>query len=172
MTFVVSNFKSRVRDWMRPYTYNVVVNPPVGGGREIELRTEEVTLPGTSFMSVDNYKPYGSGLMLTIPHSPNIQEISCVHSVDANGEILQRFYDWANSIVNLDGDEKFSASYLDEYTRNMTINIYDLQGRRVKKYDLIKAFPLSYDQIQLGWDATGELVKLSVNYRFRNYIVD
>jgi len=172
MTFVVSNFKSRVRDWMRPYTYNVVVNPPTGGGREIELRTEEVTLPGTSFMSVDNHKPYGSGLMLTIPHSTNIQEINCVHSVDANGEILQRFYNWANSIVNLDGEERFSANYLDSYTRNMTINIYDLRGRRVKRYDLFDAFPLSYDQIQLGWDATSELVKLSVNYRFRNYTVD
>jgi len=172
MTFVVSNFKSRVRDWMRPYTYNVVVNPPVGGGREIELRTEEVTLPGTSFMSIDNHKPYGNGLMLTIPHSTNIQEINCVHSVDANGEILQRFYNWANSIVNLDGEERFSANYLDSYTRNMTINIYDLRGRRVKRYDLTDAFPLSYDQIQLGWNATGELVKLSVNYRFRNYTVD
>jgi len=171
MTFAVSSFKSRVRDWMRPYTYNVIVEPPVGGGREIELRTEEVTLPGTSFASFDNYKPYGSGLALTIPHTPTIQEINCVHSIDAGGDILQKFYDWADSVVNLDGQEKFSANYLSEYTRNMTINIYDLQNNRVRRYDLNDAFPLSYDQIQLGWDATSELVKLSVNYRFRNYTV-
>lgn len=171
MTFVVSNFKSRVRDWMRPYTYNVIVNPPSGGGREIELRTEEVALPGSSFASIDNHKPYGNGLMLTIPHTTTIQEIACVHTVDGDGEILQRFYDWANSIVNKDGDQKFSANYLDTYTRPMTINIFDLDGRRVKRYNLNDAYPLSYDQIQMTWSGT-ETVKLAVNYRFRNYTVN
>lgn len=180
MTFIVSNFKSRVRDWMRPYTYNVVISPPTGpvvvgpgarGAREIELRTEEIALPGASFATIDNHKPYGNGLMLTIPHSSTIQEIACVHNVDGDGNILQQFYDWANSIVNIDGDQKFATNYLDTYTRDMLINIYDLDGRRVKRYKLNDAYPLSYDQVQMSWGGT-ETVKLAVNYRFRNYTVN
>lgn len=172
MTFIVSNFKSRVRDWLRPYTYNVVINPPVGGGRELELRTEQISLPGMSFMASEGHKPYGNGLMLTIPHSINTQEIACVHNIDGDADVIQTFYDWANLIVNVNGDEKFSANYYDVYARaDMIINIFDLQGRRVKRYKLNRVYPLSYDQIQMAWESSGEVAKLNVTYRFQNFEV-
>lgn len=172
MTFVVSNFKSRVRDWMRPYTYTVRMSPPVGGGRELELRTESVSLPGVAFVAADNYKPYGNGLLLTIPHTPNVQEITCVHNIDGDADIIQRFYDWANKIVDLKNGTKFSAHYYEEYaSSDMQINIYDLRGRQVKRYTLSEVFPLSYDQIQMAWESGSEIAKLNVTYRFRNFEV-
>lgn len=175
MSFNVSSFKTQVKDWLRPYSYEVTIQPPTDsplGGRQIRLRTESVSLPGGAFMSFDNYKPYGSGLILNIPYGVNTQEITCVHTVDSDAEMLQRFYDWMNLIGDISGERKFTASYLNEYaSQSMSIKLFDLKGRKIKEYELIDAFPLTMTQTQMSWASGSEVTKIDVSYRFRNYIL-
>lgn len=175
MPFNVSNFKSQATNWLRPYSYEVTIQPPTGSSgdsREIRLRTESVTLPGGAFLSFDNYKPYGSGLVLNIPYGVNTQEITCIHTVDSNAEMLQRFYDWMNLIGDLSGERKFTPAYLNEYaSQSMSIKLFDLKGQKIKEYELIDAFPMTMSQTQMSWGTGNEVTKIDVNYRFRNYIL-
>ena len=171
MTFNVTNFKANVGELLRPFSYQVNINPPGGSGVGFRFRTESISLPGASFAEVDNYKIYGNGLALSIPHSSTIQEITCIHNVDANGETLQAFYDWANKIVNLDGRDKFSAYYYKDYVTWGTINVYKLDGSLVKTYILKNLYPKSYDQVQMSWGSAGEVAQLSVTYKFESFRV-
>lgn len=169
-TFNVSTFKQQAKDFLRPFSYLVVVDPPVNGAdsRAISLRTQSISVPGVSFAEVDNFKIYGSGLQISIPHTTTIQEISCTHTVDPNGEILQTFYNWANKIVDLKNDNKYSPYYYNDYIRDMSIQVYGLDNKLVKTYELKKAYPKSYDPIELSWDST-ELMLLNVTYKFEHF---
>lgn len=172
MSFNVASFKKQVGDFLRPHSYIVKVSPPapVGGldSRELSIRTQSITAPGISFAEVDNHKIYGSGLQITVPHSTTVQEITCVHLVDSKGGVLQTFYDWTNNIVDISGQSKYSPYYYDQYTVDMQIEVYDLSGQKVKTYELKKAFPKSYDPVELSWEST-DIMQLSVSYTFESF---
>lgn len=168
MAFNINQFKSEAVDFLRPYTYEVLINPPGGGGRPLSLRTEQISLPGVAFAEVNEYKPYGNGLRIDVPHTVTGQEISCIHTIDAQGGTLQTFYDWANKIVNVDGTERFSAYYYDDYTVDGTIFIYNLKGKEVKQYRIKKMYPQAYNQVEMSWGAS-DVVKLSVTYKFESF---
>lgn len=168
MTFSVSTFKSGVEEFLRPYTYSLVIKPP-GLVGALTLHTESISLPGVSFAEVDGYKPYGNGLTLAIPHTTTIQEISCVHTIDKGGDVLQTFYNWANRTVNVDGRNKFSAYYYDDYTVNFDIIVYDLKGEKIKTYKIKKAYCSSYDQVQMSWESSAEIARLTATYKFESF---
>ena len=190
MAFNITEFKSNAGELLRPYSYKVNIAPPaprrVTGApppsnpeRDLSFRTESITLPGVSFAEVDNHKIYGNGLAISIPHSTTVQEITCVHNVDSEGETLQTFYDWANQIVNIDGSGdifgqgKFSAYYYDDYVAPQGfIEVYKLNGGfPVKTYTLYNVYPAAYDQLQMSWGSTGEVAQLSVTYKFESFSV-
>lgn len=172
MSFNVNDFKQGVKGFLRPHTYIVNVTPPYGGlsNQALSLRTQSITAPGVSFAEVDNYKIYGSGLQISVPHTTTIQEITCVHTVDNDGDVLQTFYDWVNNIVDISGVGKYSPNYYDEYTVDMSIDVFNLANERVKRYDIRKAYPQSLSPIELSW-ASNEIVELSVTYKFETFIL-
>ena len=165
MAFNITDFRGAVDDFLRPYTYDVLINPPgtgFNGGAPLRFRTESISLPGVAFAEVNDYKPYGNGLRIDIPHTTTVQEISCLHTVDAKGDTLQTFYNWANRIVNVDGTNRFSAYYYDQYTVDGIIYVYDTSGKEVKQYRLKNMYPQSYSQAEMSWAGSAEVVKLNV----------
>lgn len=175
MAFNIQNFKSNVagEGFLRPHSYFVIMNPPVGGGNEIRLRTETLSLPGAAFLTVDNYRPYSSGQIFNIPYSYNPQDIAMTHNVDGDGEILSTLWKWVDKIVDIKGDRKFAANYHDEYACDqMTIFVYNTAGNIVQTIMLYDVFPMSIDQMQMSWGSADEIAKINVNYRFSRYTVE
>jgi len=175
MSFSLQGWKSATKEkgFLRSHSYEVTVSPPSGGdGRQIKLRTESVSLPGASFLSADNYRPYGSGKNYDIPYSYNTSEITCVHTLDKNGDIYKIFFEWANLISDIKGNKKFAASYFDEYTTPMTIDVYGNDYTdKVKTIELYNVYPKSVDQLQMSWDTTDDIARLSVSYYYLYYTV-
>lgn len=179
MTFNVSDFKGQVRNWLRPNHFEVELTLPAflgdgtRKGRLLRLRTEEVSIPGSQFAAVDNHKPYGNGLIISIPHTKLTQDVQCTHNIDGDGDVLQLFYDWTNNIVNMDGtDNSFSASYYDEYIGQMVVKVYDVRGQLAKRYRMFDVYPVNVDVLNLSWAAASEVSKINVSYRVKNHIVD
>lgn len=173
MAFTLKQWKAGTsKGHLRPHSYSMTVNPPVGNGLEIFLRTESVTLPGASFLSADNYRPYGSGKNYDIPYSYNSAEISCVHTVDKNADVYRTFFEWANMISDIKGNKNFAASYFDEYTVDMHIDVYGRDHTdKVKTINIFSAYPKSIDQIQMSWATTDDIVRLGVSYYYLYYTV-
>lgn len=179
MAFNVSSFKSSARGFLRPHSFEVFILPPGSSNvgslnalNSIRLRTEGIALPGAAFLTADNYRQYGNGLTYTIPYGSNPQEIIATHTVDDRGNIIQILYDWVNEVVDLKGDFKYAPAYYEEYTRDMVINIYEQSGTKIKTYRLTGVYPISYDQIQMAWEATDQITKIPVTYRYEYFTIE
>lgn len=172
MPFDIDSWKSSVKDSLPASRYELAVSPPVGGGDEIRIRTESVSAPGISFLSVDNYPYAGTGVALNIPYRYNPQEVSMTHTVDNKANIYKTFRDWGNKIVDLEGgSKKFAAYYMDEYTVQMSLTLFDQQNKMAKIVIFREAFPIVVEPMSLGWGQHDEIARFSVSYRFRTFEV-
>jgi len=171
MAFAVDSWKAQVKDSLPTTLYEVTINPPVGGGTEITLRTEAVSTPGLSWLSVDNYSPHGNGLLYNIPYRYNPQEVTMTHTVDEKAEIYKTFRDWGAKIVNLD-KEPFAAYYFDSYTINFDLKLYNRKKETAKTVKFIDAYPATVEPISLGWGQYDEIAKFTVSYRFLRFEVN
>lgn len=172
MPLNIREFKSQVKDSLPATHYEVSVTPPGGGRDEISLRTEDISLPGVAFFSVDNYSPYGNGLTYGIPYRYTPQEITMTHTIDENGKILRIYRQWANKIVDLDGGpggKKYGAYYHEDYARDMTIKLFNRQNIRTNLITIYEAFPVVIEPAGMSWGNNDTLAKLNVTYRFTRF---
>ncbi len=168
----ISQFKNRIGDNLPTSHYLVKMVAPTtfGFSEQITLRTETVNVPGASFFSVDNYSPFGNGLTYSIPYRYNPQEITMTHFLDENGEMYANFRAWASQIVDINGDNFYSAHYYDIYVCDIDIDIYNRQKKLTNTVKLIDAYPTVIEPVNLNWGTTDEIAKLNVSYRFLRYI--
>ena len=176
MAFSVDDIKGSLKSdgFMSAAHYEMVVDPPVGGGSLLRIRAESVSLPGVSFASVDQYKPFATGRTFQIPHTFTPQEISVTHLVDRKGSVIKTLMDWANKVVDFQGsgDSPYTANYFNTYVKDATILMYDNNGNQQKKITLIQMFPSTIDQVQMSWNSSDEMAKLNVSYKFVDYRID
>lgn len=171
MPFSIPAWKGSIKDSLPASRYEVLVNPPGGDGSEILIRAETVSAPGIAFLSVDNYSPYGNGLIYNIPYKYNPQEVVMTHTVDEKAEIYKTFREWANKIVDLDGDALYGAKYLKDYAVDMNLTVYNQQNQLAKMIQFIEAFPINVEPMQLSWGQHDEIARFSVSYRFTRFKV-
>jgi hypothetical protein len=172
MPLNINEFKSSFSESLPITHYEMIVNPPgnAGGGQEINLRTESIMLPGVSFFSVDNYSAYGNGLMYNIPYRYSPQEISVVHTIDEDANMISIFRDWTNKIIDLNGDDKFGAKYFKDYVVEGQIIVFNRQLQSAtKKIKLFDLYPISVEPINMSWGQNDDIAKLAVSYRFTRY---
>jgi len=173
MALSIDQFKTRIRENLPASQYEVIVAPPVGGTELIQVRTESIALPGVSVLSVDNFSPYGNGIMYNIPYRYNPQEVTMTHLVDSEGDLYKTFRAWMNQVVDLDGTNKFGAKFLSPggggYSVDADVNVFNREQKQVLKIKFIEMFPINVDSMQLGWGQNDEIAKLSVTYRFTRF---
>jgi hypothetical protein len=177
MPYSISSFKSEVmkKGLQRSHDYEFWVQAPISGGgamRHFVFTTESISLPGASFVSVSNYRPYGSGRVWDVPYAFNPQEITATHMVDKNSDSLVFLHQWISSITSMpeNGQNISFVSYFDDYKADSAeIRLYDSSTKELTvTYCLYEVFPTSIDQVQMGW-ANEEVAKVNVGYRFTDY---
>lgn len=173
MPFSISEFKSLIGENLPSSFYEVFMSPPVGGGEQIVFRTESVSLPGVAFMSVDNFSPYGNGKLYNIPYRYNPQEVEMVHFLDDKADLYKIFRDWANKIIDLNGDSKYGAKYMTPegggYCIDATVVCYNRQKQKAKEIIFYELYPININPVQMGWGSADDIAKLSVSYRFTHF---
>lgn len=178
MAISLSSWKSSIHSTgtLPLNSYVVVMSPPVGAGDELQIRTDSCTLPGTAFMSVDNFSPYGNGKIYNIPYKYNPQEITMTHIMDNNTNLLKIFNQWSNKIVDLEGTQKFGAKYMeiggDGYVIDFDVMIYNDKYELTKTVKIIEAFPIVVEPISMNWGTVDDIARLSVSYRFTRYEIN
>lgn len=175
MAFSVQEMKSSLskNGFLKASNYEMVVSPPTGGGALLRIRAESVSLPGSSFASVDGYKPFATGRTYQIPHTFTPQEISVTHLIDANSNVLKTLIDWSSFVVDFKGEGggPFTAGYFKDYVVDGSIFLYSNDGKRQKTITLFQMYPSSIDQVQMSWASSDELARVNVNYNFVDYTI-
>lgn len=145
-------------------------------GQLLPLRAEAVRLPGVAIMTSDNNR-YGVGPMQKTPYSVSFTESSITFISDGNGDIYRYFYTWLASIFDYTGINNTTyqsvASYQTNYKKyfatDVYITVFDNFGNAIQTVQLMNAFPVSMNEVPLSWSDNNELIKITVNFSFRDW---
>lgn len=131
------------------------------------------SLPGYTVNTME-VRRYGVGPAYSYPVSNAIPELPITFYVDARGEILSFFQDWANRVFNMqvsdapDAPAHYVASYKSEYVASIDIDLLDRTKEVHSKYSLRNAYPVLVGQTELAWGDSG-IMRLPVTFKFDSY---
>jgi len=172
MPFNVEDFKKEgaAKGSIKPSSFECAIFGGTFIGPMHLFRAEALSLPGAAFANIDNYKPYSTGAVYTIPYSYNPQEITISFTLDEDGVIIKNVNDWVNKIVDIKGDRLFYPGYYKDYaTGVIMIFVYKPDGGLSKTYTLNECYPIAVDQMQMAWSNSDDLARLNVTFKYLNY---
>lgn len=168
MSGSISDFKSSFRkDLARPNKFDVEITAPLGlvwnagkfNGRILKYRCEVANMPGRTLATTDR-KTYGP--IEKVPYLTTYNDMDLTFMLDEDMGIKRYFEAWIESI-NPRSTNDFG--FKDEYSSTITINQYDAQNNKVYSVDLIQAYPISINQLDLDWSSDG-FHKLTVTFAY------
>jgi hypothetical protein len=167
--------------WLSSSKFIVRFSPPAilsnsGNITEIlSIRAEDCRLPGVTYMATDVNR-YGLGPMQKMPYNVQFTDTSISFISDKNGTLYKYFYTWMNSIVDFSGTNnvygKYETEYKDNYSTTISIDIYDNSGSKIQTVTFRDAFPISFNEIPLSWNQSSQLLKMVVNFSFRDWLIE
>jgi hypothetical protein len=188
--FNINNFQSNISQYGVLQTNKFIVaftsplcmqgtsgdnTPAINTERLVQVRAESVKIPGITLVQTDVNR-YGPGPMQKMPFNAQFTANGITFISDRNGEIYKYFYKWLTSIFDFSGTAaqtnigaSYSTEYKDNYTTDLHIYVYDNSGNLVKDIVMYKAYPESMNEINLGWDANNQLMKITVSMSFRDW---
>lgn len=162
----------------------------------ITLRCEAALFPGMSITPLEQPR-LGYGPLEFMPHNVVLDDVTLTFLVDGQGDIHRLFYEWINTMVNLQGSRgqsrlntttnygngssaaAFEVGYKDLYSTDIDISVYDRYNRdeqevgtEIMRIKLFKAHPMALPSMNLAWASNDELVRLTVPFKYTDFYVD
>jgi hypothetical protein len=152
----ISQFRaSFFDDLSRPSRFNVnIVVPPVLQAsyltsRFLSYRCEATQLPGRTLETIEQ-KTYGP--VEKFPYLTSYQDIDLTFIV--SGDMSERilFDSWIDYVNPKDSN---NLRYKEEYATTISIQQYDVTGEMSYAINLIDAYPIAVNQLDLDWSNDG-----------------
>jgi hypothetical protein len=164
----INDFKSSfTADLARPSRFDVVITPPLSmwansAARKLTYRCETSQLPGRSLATTER-KTYGP--IEKLPYVTTYGDIDLTFIVDDDMS-QKKFFDAWMEKVNPSFTHNFG--FKDEYSSSIVINQYDVSGEISYSVELIDAYPISVNQLDLDWSSDGHH-KLVVTFAYTRW---
>ncbi len=154
--------------------------------QNILLRCETAQIPGMQFATVDGPARLGYGPIESTPYGVAFEDVSMTFIVDTRSKVHKYFYDWVNSIVNfhsrggttlnrdlgpVKGMKTFEVGYKKDYSTDINVMMYTPKNQMVMQTTLYKAFPKAIPSVDLSWQATDEIVKMTIPFSYTDFEV-
>ena len=149
-------------------------------------RCINASLPGMLIRTADVNR-FGIGVSEKMPFSAAYTDVTLTFLMDRYGDAYNFWYTWLNYIFGINGEEDtsniygrvgsrntrsfYTAEYKDNYSATITINVYDADGNPNITVNLLKAYPISINDIALGWNDNNNLIKLTATITFREWVL-
>ena len=160
------------------------------GMRDLSYRCINASLPGLT-MRTSDINRFGIGVSEKMPYSANYTDISLTFLMDRSGSAYKFWYAWFNYIFGFNGEETnsniygttnlaasnrsnrsfYTAEYKDNYAGTITIKVYDNTGKVSLVTSLLKAYPISVNDVALNWSDNNNLIKLTTTITFREWVL-
>lgn len=157
----------------------------------ITLRCETAQLPGMQFATIDGPPRLGYGPIESTPYGVTFEDLSLTFIVDKNSYVHKFFYDWVNCIVNynnegrvtpagnrgpVQGMKTYEVGYRADFSTNINITVYDgIRNTQTKEEGPVltatayNAYPKALPSVDLTWQPTDEVVKLTIPFSYTDY---
>lgn len=192
--FNVSNFvstASKLGGFINPSHFLVFVTPPKwviqqtkdarqasNFNNSLPFLCHRAQLPGVVF---DNtaVAHYGYSTRQKRPTSPMFDDITLEFYMDNTSVALDFFTKWLQNIINYDIDATSTRTtngafynevqYMENYSTQVDIYLFDSTAAEVLHVKLHEAFPLSVGKIDLNWRGQNSIAVLPVAMTFRTW---
>jgi len=165
----ISDFKSSFStDLARPSRFDVSIPVPIGmvpylgTSRRLNLRCESAELPGRS-IATTNMKIYG--VEEKFPYMTAYNDISLTFVVGDDMREKKFFDSWVNWISP---SFSYDVKYKSDYAVIIKVNQYNLKNEVSYSVDLIDAYPIAINALQLDW-SSDNIHKLTVTFAYTSW---
>ena len=141
----------------------------------MQLRAESVKVPGVALLQSDINR-YGIGPSQKMPFNARFTENAITFVSDRNSQIYMYFYTWLNKIFDFSGSAyesnigaSYATEYKDNYATDLHVYVYDNAGNQVQDIVMYKAYPESINDINLSWNDSNNLLKVTVSISYRDW---
>jgi len=165
----INDFKSSFKnDLARPNRFDVDIPIPLTllpylkTANNLRYRCENANLPGRTLATLEQ-KTYGP--VEKFPYLTTYNDIDLTFIVD--GDMSQKvFFDaWLNYVNPLANN---NFRYKSDYAADLKITQYDITNQATYSVDLIEAFPISINQLDLDW-SNDSYHKLTVTFAYTKW---
>lgn len=187
--FSINEFKSAMNQYeglLKNNLFLVQIIPPFtmsdASARDIILFCDNANLPSVRLATDEGVVRHGYGPTEHMPYKPMFTEVQLGFYGDGKGMIHNFFQEWIASIVNFDlsqgfesnntrtGMSPYEVAYKQDYATQIQMCVYNEVQSNIMEIEIMEAFPLSIDDIQLSWGSNDELMRISVRFAFTYYI--
>lgn len=140
--------------------------------RQLAYRCESCSLPSRS-LTASNRITYGAPKKVVSGSIFNNVNFSFIVSDDMSEK--HYFYQWQNYILNntsVDAQENpliNDVAYYGDYAGTILINTFSKFGDIKYSVFLEDAYPISVQEVQLGWNSTNDYVRVNVTMAYRYF---
>jgi hypothetical protein len=158
--------------------------------RDLTYRCINASIPGMAMRTTDINR-LGLGIQEKMPFSANYTDIDLTFVCDRFGLAYSFWYTWFNYIFGMNGHESktnifgpinndinsnlrgsfYTAEYKDNYAATVNITVYDTSGLEAIRTTLLKAYPISINDVPLSWSDHNNLVKITTRLTFREWVL-
>lgn len=164
ITEFISSFNT---DIARPNRFNVIIPAPLAllpyynTSSLLSLRCESTQLPSRTFATAD--QKIGSNPIVKHAYQSNYNEseMTFIVSDDMSEKV---FFDAWMEYIN--PSYTFDFNYRNDYISTLTVNQYGVDNKLTYSINLIDAFPIAVNQLDLDWSNDGHH-KLTVVFAYR-----
>jgi hypothetical protein len=166
----IANFKSSFnKDVARPNRFDVTINIPlillpyVKDSRQLSFRCEAADMPGRSLETTE--RKIGSAPTQKVPYRTQYNESTFIFIVSDDMAEKILFEGWIESI---NPTSNYNFNYKSNYVTSILVNQYDVNNNLSYQAQLIDAFPIAVNQLDLDWSTDGHH-KLAVVFAYTNW---
>jgi len=154
-------------DIARPNRFDVTINAPIpllpyiATSRDLTFRCESAQLPSRTFATTD--QKFGANPIEKHAYQSNYNESEMTFIVSDNMSEKIFFDAWMEFI---NPTISFDFNYRNDYISTLQVNQYSVDNKLTYSVNLIDAFPVSVNQLDLDWSNEGHH-KLAVVFAYR-----
>jgi len=135
----------------------------VQSAKSLTYRCQNAQLPGRTLSTVE--QKIGSNPVEKYPNLTTYNDIDLTFIIDDDMNQKVFMDAWLNFIHP---NYNYNFRYKGDYATTITVNQYDVSGDLTYSVDLIDAFPISMNQLDLDWSSDGNH-KLNVTFAYTRW---
>ena len=164
----IKNFKSSFKtDLSRPSRFDVQIYTQfLGDTSVLNYRCEAAQLPGRTFATMEQ-RTYGPIEKFPYLNTYNDLELTFMVTDDMS---QKTFFDKWMEIINPTTTNDFT--YKADYCADLIVTQYDVRNRPTYSVNILEAYPISVNQLDLDWSSTDTYHKLIVTFAYTRWKIN
>jgi hypothetical protein len=165
----IDQFKTRMSSFARPNLFEVTIYAkPDTLNNDLQHRLKfschTASIPGLSIATTDKDTPQAG--YNSIAYQKIYEDVTLVFYVHGDMKEIEIFQDWMKLMIHPDRNH---VGFYDDYKSTIEIRNIDRNNQKVLTTTLFEAYPKTMSSIDLNYNATDEVMNVSVTFTYRYY---